>query len=203
MRNLRGVGELANLNSEATLLLSFAVTRVMSILKYFKRVDIAAALPDPKGPLSDQVPLASISEANKEVMKTIAAVDKEPQKKGPYLKVTPEYKAKIAKFASINGNCVAARKYTKLLGKNLNESTVRSWVKNYKSELERKRKAGEPDPDVQVLPVAKRGALFCLERSWMLKRKRIFELFEMPEVSLQVALQLQLARLSCVNTIQV
>ena len=162
MRNLRGVGELANLNSEATLLLSFAVTRVMSILKYFKRVDIAAALPDPKGPLSDQVPSASISEANKEVMKTIAAVDKEPQKKGPYLKVTPEYKAKIAKFASINGNCVAARKYTKLLGKNLNESTVRSWVKNYKSELERKRKAGEPDPDVQVLPVAKRGRPFLL-----------------------------------------
>ena len=80
------VGELANLNSEATLLLSFAVTRVMSILKYFKRVDIAAALPDPKGPLSDQVPSASISEANKEVMKTIAAVDKEPQKKGPLRK---------------------------------------------------------------------------------------------------------------------
>ena len=79
---MQGVGELANLNSEATLLLSFAVTRVMSILKYFKRVDIVAALPDPKGPLSDQVPSASISEANKEVMKTIAAVDKELQKKG-------------------------------------------------------------------------------------------------------------------------
>ena len=43
-------------------------------------------------------------------MKTIAAVDKEPQKNGPYLKVTPEYKAKVAKFASINGNSVAARK---------------------------------------------------------------------------------------------
>ena len=52
----------------------------MSILKYFKRADIAAALPDFKGPLSDQVPSASIAEANKEVMKTIAAVAKEPQK---------------------------------------------------------------------------------------------------------------------------
>ena len=67
MRNLRGVGELANLNSEATLLLSFAVTRVMSILKYFKRVDIAAALPDPKGPLSDQVPSASIHKSQRSV----------------------------------------------------------------------------------------------------------------------------------------
>ena len=136
---MRGVDELANFNSEATLLLSFAVTcvTVMSILKYFKRVRIAVALPDPKGPLSDQVPSASIAEANKEVMKTIAVVDKEPQKKGPYLKVTPEYKAKVAKFVLINGNSVAARKYTKLLGRNLNESTVSSWVKNYKSELRR------------------------------------------------------------------
>ena len=57
------------------------------ILKYFKKVDIATSLPDPKGPLSDQVPTASIAEANKEVMKTIAAVDEEPQKKGPYLKL--------------------------------------------------------------------------------------------------------------------
>ena len=48
---------------------------------------------------------ASIAEANKEVMKMIAAVDKEPQKKGPYLKVTPEYKDQVAKFALINGNC--------------------------------------------------------------------------------------------------
>ena len=137
---MRGVDELANFNSEATLLLSFAVTRVICIiiLMYFKRVNIATySLPDPKGHLSDQVRTyilsASIAEANKEVMKTIAAVDKESQKKGPYLKVTPEYKAKVAKFASINGNSVAARKYTKLLGKNLNKSTVHSWVKNYKS----------------------------------------------------------------------
>ena len=65
----------------------------MPILTYFKRVDVVASLPDPKGPLSDQIPSASIAEANKEVMKTIAAVDnyKEPQKKGPYLKATPEH----------------------------------------------------------------------------------------------------------------
>jgi len=124
-------------------------------------VDISTSLPDPKGPLSDHVLTASIAEANKEVLKAVAEA-KEPQKKGPYIKVTPEYKAKVAKFASINGNSVAARKYTKLLGKNLNESTVRLWVKNYKLELERKRKAGDPDPDVQVLPTAKRGRPFLL-----------------------------------------
>lgn len=81
----------------------------MSLYKYFKRVDISASLPDPKGPFSNHLPTASIAEANKEVLKVIAEA-KEPQKKGPYIKVTPEYKAKVAKFASVNGNSVATRK---------------------------------------------------------------------------------------------
>ena len=55
MRNLRGVNEFENFNCEATLLLSLAVTRVICLLSIFKRVDIATSLPDPKGPLSDQV----------------------------------------------------------------------------------------------------------------------------------------------------
>ena len=58
--------------------------------------------PDPKGPLSDHshLPTALIAEANKEVLTAVAEA-KEPQKKGPYIKFTPEYKAKVAKFASI------------------------------------------------------------------------------------------------------
>ena len=137
----------------------------MSLYKYFKRVDIATSLPDPKGPLSDHVPTALIAEANKEVIKAVVKAKeqaKEPQNKGPYLKVTPEYKAKVAQFASINGNSIPARKYVKLLRKNLNESTVRLWVKNYKLELERKGKAGDVNPDVQVLPTAKQGCSFLL-----------------------------------------
>ena len=124
-------------------------------------MDISASLPDPKGPLSDHLPTASIAEANREVLKAVAEA-KEPRNKGPYIKVTPECKAQVAKFASINGNSVAARKYTKILGKKLNKSTVHLWVKNYKLELERKRKAGDIEPDVQVLPTAKRGRPFLL-----------------------------------------
>ena len=58
--------------------------------------------PDPKGPLSDHshLPTALITEANKEVFTAVAEA-KEPQKKGPYIKFTPEYRAKVAKFASI------------------------------------------------------------------------------------------------------
>ena len=128
---------------------------------YFKRADISTALPDPIGPLSNKVPSESIAEANKEVVRVITT-DETPQKKGPYLKVTPECNAKIAKFDSINGNSVAVRKYTKLVDKSLNERTVYSWVKIYKLELERTRKAGEIDMDIEVLPMAKRGHPFLL-----------------------------------------
>ena len=46
---------------------------------------------------------ASIVEANKEILKAVAEA-KEPKRKRSYIKFTPEYKAKVAKFASINGN---------------------------------------------------------------------------------------------------
>ena len=41
-----------------------------------------------------------MAEADKEVLKAVAEA-KEPQKKGPYIKFTPECKAKVARFASI------------------------------------------------------------------------------------------------------
>ena len=80
----------------------------MSLYKYFKSVDISASVSDLKRPLSDHLPTASIAEGNKEVLKAVAEA-KEPQKKGPYIKFTPEYKAKVVKFASINGNSYSKR----------------------------------------------------------------------------------------------
>ena len=65
----------------------------MSIVKYFrwKHKDAALPLPDPVGPLSKDVPTSSIIEANNEVLKAI--VDQSTRKKkGPYIKVAPEYK---------------------------------------------------------------------------------------------------------------
>ena len=46
--------------------------------------------------------------SKQEVLKAVAEA-KEPQKKGPYKKFSPEYKAKVAKFASINGNSYSKR----------------------------------------------------------------------------------------------
>ena len=44
----------------------------MSLYKYFKRVNISALLPDPKGHLSDHILTASVAEANIEVLKAVA-----------------------------------------------------------------------------------------------------------------------------------
>lgn len=132
----------------------------MSILKYFKPAkSMELVLPDPKGPLSEEVPLASIIQANKEVMKAVKSSNETKKVKGEYIKVSPECKVKIAKYALENGNCAAARKFSASLNleKKLNESTVRSWVTTYKKELECKRKLGERVPEVKVLPLAKRG----------------------------------------------
>ena len=43
---------------------------------------------------------ASIAEAKQEVLKAVAEA-KAPQKKGPYIKLPPKYRAKVAKFPSI------------------------------------------------------------------------------------------------------
>ena len=57
-------------------------------------------------------------------------------------------------------NSAAARKCTCELEENLNRSTVRSWVKVYKSEWMKKTKLGDADPTVEVLPSAKERLSF-------------------------------------------
>ncbi len=128
----------------------------MSILAYFSR---AGGLPGPKGPLSIEMSSSSIVAANKAVSEAIKLSDKSSsnnEKRGSYNKVTPEMKAKIAKEAIDIGNSAAAKKNSKKLKIDLNESTVRSWVTKYKKEISRKRKLGE-EPDIDVIPLKKRG----------------------------------------------
>ena len=115
------------------------------------------------------------------------------KKKGSYIKITPEEKAKIARYTIENGNCAAARKFSKHsdLDKTLGESTVRSWVAIYKKELERKRRMGETVPEITVLPQAKKGRLLIGEKldsavkAYMMYMKQV-------ELSLHPLLQLPL-----------
>ena len=118
-----------------------------SLFSYFKQLSkkegeeqidkVEAILPYQNGPLSQEVPPPAIAEANKDVLTAMQHV--QPKKKGPYIKVSPKCKAKIAKYVIENGNCATARKYGKSLEKPLNESTVHSWVAIHKKELERKK----------------------------------------------------------------
>jgi len=73
--------------------------------------------------MSGEVPPGTIIEANNEVLKAISN-QSVPKKKGPYIKVTPQCTAKIAKYTMEHGNSAAARKYTGEVKENLNESTV-------------------------------------------------------------------------------
>ena len=132
-----------------------------SILDYFKKDRAKAALPDPKGPLSNVISPAIIVATNNEVYKVLesrlnCSLTREPsEKRGAYNKYTLEFKETTAKYAIENGNSRAARKFS-TTDMAINESTIRSWVATYKEELERKRKAGE-DSAISSLPEAKRG----------------------------------------------
>ena len=115
-----------------------------------------ALLPDPKGPLLDEVPSATIAEANREVLKVLSnggIVKKNAR--STYIKVDGDYKAIIAMYALEHSNCAAARKYSSELKENWNESTVRSWVTKYKEEWSKERR--ESNPEVTFIPSAKRG----------------------------------------------
>ena len=89
-----------------------------SILDYFKKDRAKAALPDPRGPLSNVISLAIIVATNNEVYKVLESrLDRsltcEPsEKRGAYNKYTPEFKATTAKYAIENGNSRAARKFS-------------------------------------------------------------------------------------------
>ena len=125
----------------------------MMLYTYFKKKTGNPLLPDVKGQLSTVVPSSYISEANKEV----SEATKKLEKRGPYMKLTPEKKADIGKYAAENGIVSAVRRFSKdFPGGTLKETTVHGWKVKYLSELgKRKREGGELV--VKTLPVAKIG----------------------------------------------
>ena len=71
----------------------------MALLKYFKIEKRGPPLPDPSGSLNQHLSSSAIEEANKEV----TAVLGDPAKRHPYLKISPEQKAIIARYAVNHG----------------------------------------------------------------------------------------------------
>ena len=113
----------------------------MALYKYFK--SDKDTLPDPHGPLASTVPSATIQAANKAVKRVLDAESKDEAprsgqvgSRGQYEVFSPTEKAVIAKYAIEVGVTKAIRKLEKNYpGRQLKESTVRSWVKKYKEEI--------------------------------------------------------------------
>ena len=101
----------------------------MALLKYFKIQKCGLPVPNPSGSLNQQPSSTAIEEANKEVTAVLCA---DPAKRQPYLKISPEQKAIIARYAANHGIVNAIRQFSKDFPENsLKESTIHGWKKAY------------------------------------------------------------------------
>ena len=127
-----------------------------TILHYYQPTSQSDSLPVPHSPLARVIPSAAIESANREVQ---AVLDEaKSRKRGPYRKFSPKKRAEIGKFAVENGVLAAARKYSKVFGKPINESTVRQFKQAYLKERSRKRRTEHSEDDLVVdeLPLKKK-----------------------------------------------
>ena len=133
-----------------------AIAFDMALFRYLRPLDSSPL--DQTGSLVGTVPRAVLDEVKKEIKKV------ESTKRGSYLSFTAEEKAQVAKYGSTNGVRAAVKRFSKVFGKDLKESTVRDWVKAYDKELRRKRTSTEIGDDLAVteLPSKKRGKPFLL-----------------------------------------
>ncbi len=106
----------------------------MSLLKYFQP---SAGCPNPMGSLSSSVAPRAIARANQEVDRLIVE-SKQPKKRGPYRKYTPEIRAAIGKYANTNGVHAALRFFSRKLKHHVSASTMLSIKKAYVEERRRR-----------------------------------------------------------------
>ena len=90
----------------------------MALLAYFRKKETRAQLPDPCSPIGQEVGKNLTKEANKEVVfvlenSTSFGTTKRCE---PYLKLTPEQKSIVAKYAMENGVVAAIRRFSKEFG---------------------------------------------------------------------------------------
>ena len=122
----------------------------MAILKYFKidKRHSGLPLPDPCGPLNQQLSVTAIEEANKEVTEVLC----DTSKRQTYLKVSPAQKAISARYAANHGIVNAIRQFLKdFPWGSLKQSTISGWKKDYLKKLYA-RKKGDKDMKIEKLP---------------------------------------------------
>ena len=131
----------------------------MSLDKYLVKLP---GLPNPRDKklAKEGIDPAMVRAANDEIAKVLSPQDASDRgesssggarkKRGSYGFYTPEQRAKIGRYAAENGVNVAARKFTKDLGRKVNESTVRGMKDSYLKELHTRA-------NVECLPKQQRG----------------------------------------------
>ena len=95
----------------------------MVLLKYFKVEKRGPPLPDPSGLLNQRLSSPAIEKANKEV----TAVLCDPGKRHPYLKISPEQKVIIARYAANHGIVKAVRQFSR----EVTERKYNTWMEEY------------------------------------------------------------------------
>ena len=100
-------------------------------------------MPNPDDLLSERTPSAAICSANKEVKDLIDAKPSSSRKRGPYQNYTDKEKAQIGKRAAEFGVTNTLKHFGKQFANYLlNESTMRTWMMNYKKEFASQVKTG-------------------------------------------------------------
>ena len=89
---------------------------------------LESLLPDPNAESTPEN-VKSIQAANSAVLSAIKSAGR--RKRGEYSNYDSPQRAKIAKYACEHENASAVRHFAKILGKPINESTVRSMNKQY------------------------------------------------------------------------
>ena len=130
----------------------------MALYRYFKASQ-DTKLPDPRGPLSKEVPSTAIAAANNEVKHVVEL--QRGKTRGTYTKFTPEQKAEVGKRAAEHGVAATVCYYKKWFP-GIKESSVRTWKNVYTSEIGKSRREGSEVFTVQKLPEKKRGRPFLL-----------------------------------------
>ena len=126
----------------------------MAIYHYFKKAE--GQLPDPKGPLSKEVPSSSISIVNDQVKAVIGQQTGAIKKRGPYTRLTSEEKAQIGRKALENGVAATIRYFAQTFP-GLKESSIQTWRDTYKSEIKKRRRCGEDIVTISELREKKKG----------------------------------------------
>ena len=101
---------------------------MMSLCAYFQKTS-KSCLPNPRGPLSKQLPSSCIESANnhvEEVAKQTTTEGAKGRKRGPYIEYTPKDRAEVANYTTLHGTS-AANRHIKARFPDLKWTTVNNW----------------------------------------------------------------------------